>query len=360
MKSQSCRVRAGFFALAVLSLSSCSSSRNGGSHSAGTSGSGGGGGTGGHAAGAKGGATGGSEATGGTDGRGGAGAGGVKASGGSSKGGATGGFAAGGKASGGSGGSGGTGGAQARTSPGCKSASPLQSGTFSETIDETTRTWMLDVPNNYDGAQAYRLIFAWHPLGGSAAGVANDGYYGLKPLSNDSAIFVTADGLNGSNSEASGTGWWNVNGGDMKLLQALLDKINANLCIDQDRIFSTGFSFGGMMTYSVGFEFKVFRAIAPCSGKEGVIKYNANNTDPLPIIAFHGDSDTFVLTSLGRAFRDKYVARNKCGTETQPVSPSPCVQYQGCAAPTIWCEFPGGHNTWSEQPQAIWDFFAGF
>jgi hypothetical protein len=63
----------------------------------------------------------------------------------------------------------------------------------------------------------------------------------------------------------SGVGYWNVNGGDMKLLQVMLDKINAGLCIDQQRIFSTEFSFGGMMSYTVGFQFKnVFRAVAPC------------------------------------------------------------------------------------------------
>ena len=174
------------------------------------------------------------------------------------------------------------------------------------------------------------------------------------------ATFATADGLSGSNGEASGTGWWNVNGGDMKLLQAMLDKINAGLCIDQARIFSTGFSFGGMMSYTVPFQFDVFRAVAPCSGKTGVIPYDEKFTRPIPIMAFHGDSDTFVATALGKAFFDKFAARNKCGAQTQPVSPTGCVQYQGCEVPSIWCLFPGGHTTWSEEPQAIWTFFSQF
>jgi polyhydroxybutyrate depolymerase len=204
------------------------------------------------------------------------------------------------------------------------------------------------------------LIFVWHPLGGSGSQVVNDGYNGLKALAKDSAIFATADGLTGSNSEASGTGWWNANGGDMKLVQAMLDKINGGLCIDQTRIFSTGFSFGGMMSYTLPFEFDVFRAVAPCSGKGGVIDYEAKYTRPVPIMAFHGDADTFVATNLGKAFLEKYVARNKCGTQTQAVSPNGCVQYQGCTAPTTWCLFPGGHTTWSEEPAAIWKFFSQF
>jgi poly(3-hydroxybutyrate) depolymerase len=179
-------------------------------------------------------------------------------------------------------------------------------------------------------------------------------------LSEGSAIFVAADGLDGSNDEASGRGWWNTDDRDMKLLRAMLDKINANLCVDQERIFSTGFSFGGMMSYTVGYEFDVFRAIAPCSGDLQVIPRTETYTAPLPIMAFHGDNDTFVTTARGRAARDKYLARNQCGTQTVPASPSPCVEYQGCAAPTFWCEFPGGHNTWSEEPKAIWKFFSQF
>ena len=116
---------------------------------------------------------------------------------------------------------------------------------------------MLEVPTGYDASKPYRLIFVWHPLGGSGSQIVSGGFNGLKSLANNTVVFATADGLNGSNSEASGTGYWNANGGDMKLLQVMLDKINAGLCIDQTRIFSTGFSFGGMMSYVLPYEFDV-------------------------------------------------------------------------------------------------------
>jgi polyhydroxybutyrate depolymerase len=317
--------------------------------------------------------SGGSNGSGGGNGSGGRGSTGGASTGGSSMGGSsTGGAATGGRGGGGRGGNGGgapaggasgTGGgagAAGTGSPGCMSASPLKSGNFTESIDGTTRKYSLDVPTTYDGTKPYRLIFVWHPLGGNAGGVVNGGYNGLKSLASNSTIFVAPDGLQGSNAEASGNGWWNVNNIDMKFLQAMLTKLNGNLCIDQSRIFSTGFSFGGMMSYTVGYEFNVFRAVAPCSGDLQVIPHKDTYTDPLPIMAFHGNNDTFVTTARGRAARDKYLARNKCGTQTQAVSPSPCVQYQGCAVPTFWCEFSGGHNTWSEEPAAIWKFFSQF
>ena len=274
----------------------------------------------------------------------------------------SGGVGAGGAATGGAptGGADGTGGAQSTGSPGCGSSNPLQSGTVNVDINGTSRMYILDVPTNYDPDTEYPLVFVWHPLGGSANQVAGGDYNGLKSLANGSAIFVAPDGLDGSNNEASGRGWWNVGDGDMNFLQNMLDNFNANLCIDQDRIFSTGFSFGGMMSYTVPFEFDVFRAVAPCSGDLQVIPHEETFTNPIPIMAFHGDSDAVVSLSRGQAARDQYLSRNNCGTETQPVNPSPCVQYQGCDVPTIWCQFSGGHAPWSEEPQAIWQFFSQF
>ena len=405
MASDQRRLPANLLVLGLLScgLWGCSSSPGGVSHTGGTTSSGGAIGSGGSGGGSGGTtSTGGNSGTGGTVGSGGSvtsggakGSGGVQATGGavgaggSNSGGtkATGGTSSGGAATGGSstGGAGGGGskpdgsatdssaadgsktdgpaaidGSTGSGSPGCGTASSLKSGTFTESIAGTSRKWMLDVPTGYDASKPYRLIFVWHPLGGSGSQIVSGGFNGLKSLANNTVVFATADGLDGKNSEVNGTGYWNVNGGDMKLLQTMLDKINAGLCIDQQRIFSTGFSFGGMMTYTVGFQFKVFRAIAPCSGKAGVIPYDDNNEDPLPIMAFHGDQDTFVATALGKAFFDTYAKRNKCGTQTKAVDPSPCVQYQDCVVPSIWCEFPGQHEQWSQEPTAIWKFFSQF
>ncbi len=244
-------------------------------------------------------------------------------------------------------------------SPGCGSASPLQSGTFTVDINGTMRTYILDVPADYDPDEAYRLVFVWHPLGGNAQQVAGN-YNGLKPLSNGSAIFVAPDGLSGSNEMVNGKGWWNEGGDDMQFFTTLLERFNDGLCIDQERIFSTGFSFGGMMSYTVGFQFDVFRAIAPCSGNLTVIPHDKNNHSPLPIMAFHGDADTFVTTQSGHDALEQYLERNNCGQQTMPVSPAPCVEYQDCDAPTFWCEFSGGHAPWNEEPEAIWSFFSGF
>lgn len=248
-------------------------------------------------------------------------------------------------------------------SPGCGAAAPLESGTFTIDVDGTERKYVLDVPANYDTNHPYRLNFVWHPLGGSADQVVRGNYDGLKPLSDGTAIFVAPDGLEGSAAGIDGQGWYNKNGEDMAFLRAMLDHFNDNLCVDQGRIFSSGFSFGGMMSYAIGCEMAdVFRAIAPQSGNTAASGCKQANAHPIAMMAFHGDADDFVATSGGRAARDIFVARNHCEEQTMPVDPSPCVEYQGCdeGYPTFWCEFPGGHMPWSQAPAAIWKFFSQF
>src|SRR5690606_35873925 len=164
-------------------------------------------------------------------------------------------------------------GAGGATSPGCGAASPLQAGTLNVDVEGTARNYVLDVPADYDPNTPYRLVFVWHPLGGSASQVVNGGYDRLKALANGSAIFVAPDGTDGGNGGVSGKGWWNDGDKDMKFFTAMFEELNAGLCIDQERIFSTGFSFGGMMSYTIGTQFDVFRAIGPTSGNLSVIPH---------------------------------------------------------------------------------------
>jgi poly(3-hydroxybutyrate) depolymerase len=225
----------------------------------------------------------------------------------------------------------------------------------------TERKYAIDVPADYDTNHPYKLVFVWHPLTGSTEQVVQGGYDGLKSLSEGSAILVAPDGLVGSAAGIDGQGWYNADGNDMAFLSQMLDHFRDNLCIDTQRIFSTGFSFGGMMSYAVGFEYgDVFRAIAPMSGNLQATPHDEITTGPLAIMGLHGDVDDFVATSGGFDATETYAARNHCDTETVPIEPSPCVEYQGCDQPTIWCEFSGGHQPWSGAPDAIWNFFSQF
>jgi poly(3-hydroxybutyrate) depolymerase len=254
-------------------------------------------------------------------------------------------------------------------SKGCNSATAPKSGRFNIDVDGTMREYILAVPNGYNSSEPYRLVFGWHPLGGSAQQVASGGYYGLEREAGGKAIFVSPEGLP---FQGNSLGWANSKGGDLAFLRKMLDRFRTELCIDENRIFSTGFSFGGMMSYAVGCA-GLMRAIAPQAGNTQVSGCE-KGTQPVAMMGFHGDDDTVVAIDGGRKGRDIFIERNQCMDQTMPVEPSwcdglnannepcSCVSYQGCKAgyPVIWCEFNGPHTPAPSSGATIWKFFSQF
>ncbi len=293
-------------------------------------------------------AKGGSPAIGGAVSMGGSTTGGSKATGGAA---ATGGSTAAGGSNGGSGGS--------VRSPGCGVTDHLKSATTTIDVGGKQREYTLDVPENYDPDTAYKLIFGWHWRGGKSSDVVSGqiiggAYYGLKQRAEGSAIFVAPNGID--------NGWANTGGRDIAFLNAMLELFESKLCIDTSRIFSTGFSYGGMMSFTVGCDAPgVFRAIAPMSGAlySGC---NRNGAAPVAVWMAHGTNDDVVPLSDGKAGLAVFLEKNGCSDQTMPTMPSPCVSYQGCSAghPVTYCEFNGGHGPQNFAPQAVWDFFSQF
>src|SRR3569623_529985 len=151
------------------------------------------------------------------------------------------------------------------------------------------------------------------------AGTGNSGYYGLKVTSNNQAILVAPEGLDFS---GMGLGWGNTNGQDIAVLNAMLALFKSQMCIDQSRIFSAGFSFGGMMSIAVGCA-GLARANAPMAGNSTVSGCLAG-TQPVAYMGFHGTHDSVVDISGGRTARDVFVKRNGCSSTTTPSCPSWC------------------------------------
>ena len=80
---------------------------------------------------------------------------------------------------------------------------------------------------------------------------------------------------------------------DALQLGALLDEIETNHRVDNDRVYVTGLSMGGSGTWRLASEFpERFAAIAPFCGRGDVNE--ASRIVRLPTWAFHGDRDTAV------------------------------------------------------------------
>jgi poly(3-hydroxybutyrate) depolymerase len=246
----------------------------------------------------------------------------------------------------------------AKPSAGCGMAAPM-AGNATIDISGTSRAYILALPQNYDPKKPYRLIFAWHGLGGSADQVARGGYYGLQSRSQNGAIFVAGQGLDTMALGMTAPGWANANGQDVAFVKALYARLQSTLCIDESRVFSAGMSYGGIMSDTLGCQMgDVFRAVAPMSGSGP----RGTCVGQVAVWLSNGDNDTVVSTSSERMSKDFWVKANHCQTQSMPVDPSPCVAFQGCdqGFPVTWCEFSGGHTVPPFAAAAIWTFFSQF
>jgi poly(3-hydroxybutyrate) depolymerase len=276
--------------------------------------------------------------------------------------------AAGGAVGGGAGTAGG-GGTSGAPGAGCGKSPGLTSGRASIDVNGTMREYILRVPDDYEPNRPYRLIFGWHQLAGSAESIANRGYYGLEEPSAGQAILVAPDGLVGNDN--GDRGWWNNDGEDVDFYRAMLDRFDSELCIDRNRIFSTGFSFGAMFSFTLACTpDSMTRAIAPQAGS--AFGGCGNATQPVAVLAFVGVNDS--LLSGHRQAVNTFVERNGCSGEPieMPMSwcdgldtnnlPCVCVNYQNCdqTYPVISCEYEAGHTFAPNSGDTIWEFFSQF
>jgi poly(3-hydroxybutyrate) depolymerase len=262
----------------------------------------------------------------------------------------------------------------AASSAGCGKTPTIKSQRYTMTVNGKQRQYFMKLPNNYDNSHPYRLVFEWHQLGGSAQKIVNGEnpnqggvlpYYGLEAISNNSAIFVVPDGLN--------AGWGNQGGEDVTFFDQLVKTVEADLCVDTNLRFSTGFSYGGAMSYALACtRASMIRAVAVISG--ATLSGCQGGSDPVAYYGQHGTSDSVLNVSQGRQLRDRFVANNGCqklASEPQPNGGnSVMTKYQGCKAgyPVTWVIHNGDHNPSQVDqgqstpfaPKNSWDFFTQF
>jgi polyhydroxybutyrate depolymerase len=241
------------------------------------------------------------------------------------------------------------------TSAGCGKADFPASGQYNIDVGGTSRMYIVKLPSGYDRNKPYKLVFTWHYLGGSAAGIARS-YYGLESLSQGSAIFVSPEGID--------AGWANTGGRDVAFAKAMVSKFKADYCIDEGRVFSAGFSYGAIMSNTVGCAMgDVFRAIAPMAGSGPRTFGGSQCTGQVAAWLYHGTSDGTVSFNSGVGSRDHWIATNHCDTETEAPDANGCVAYKGCdpGFPVVWCQVAGaGHTQPRFGASAIWAFFSQF
>jgi predicted esterase len=236
-----------------------------------------------------------------------------------------------------------------------------------------SREYIIDIPADYDPTHPYRLIFSWHQAYGSDTGnaigqypagngpnfdAAHYAYFGLRreaTAANDPAIFVAPAGI--------GNLPWDFTR-DSPLFDDLLALVDANLCIDDSRVFSTGFSFGAMMSYALSItRQKKLRAVVAMAAANYNLPGEPTDTNAAPIayMGTTGMSDTTCpwVGSDSAKQGGKYCVLqhaqdngctipqgNNIPTTTVGSKKYLCYDFDGCKAgyPVKVCTFDGPHT----------------
>jgi hypothetical protein len=242
-----------------------------------------------------------------------------------------------------------------------------------------SREYIIDIPSNYNPDTPYRFFYVSHWVGGDAQSMANNNYYAIKTEANAAkipAIFVAASGIGGFWGEA-----------DHPLFDNILAYAEENLCIDTTRIFAIGYSFGGMITYSLStnHQQKIRAAVGIAPANYNIWIPDQKRKEPIAWLQIHGLQDQTCkwVNNASRKEGGKFIvlekaAENGCeipaGNEFPVWQSGPhfCYEFKGCKEgyPVRICtnngehpsaekyRDPGASSSWV--PPTAWEFFMRF
>lgn len=155
-----------------------------------------------------------------------------------------------------------------------------------------TREYKLYVPASYDGNTAVPLIFNLH---GYTSNMDQQIVYGDFRLIADTANFLVVH-PNGT-FDGGGNRFWNAFAApgvdDIGFLSTLIDTINNGFNVNLDRVYSTGMSNGGYMSFELACQIGGrITAVASVTGTMTNARMSACNApNPTPIMQIHGTAD---------------------------------------------------------------------
>jgi len=123
--------------------------------------------------------------------------------------------------------------------------------------------------------------------------------------------------------QSDGSDWQLWGDNDINFILTIIDEMNTRYGIDRNRVYLSGFSMGGMMTYYAAT--KIADKIAAYAPVGGFLMGgpDTNSSRPIPIIHIHGADDNFVPHSRVQECMDAWIARNECSTTPVVTNPYP-------------------------------------
>jgi polyhydroxybutyrate depolymerase len=264
-------------------------------------------------------------------------------------------------------------------SAGCRAGTSVTPGVSDRTMTSrgVERQFQLTIPGSYDGTSPLPIVLGLHALSIPHTVTAGIVGFGDMAARYDFIAVAPSGRLDGPTPywQAAATTTDNY---DVVFISELLDLLEAELCVNRTRVYSTGMSNGGQMSSALACELPDrITAVGPVAGVEFPEQCAPG---PVPVIAFHGSADPIVTYEGGglnaEAIADahhwkgnipadvpehrgvddalsNWAEHNGCGDEPVEEQVSPEVRrrtWPGCEAETVLYIIDGGGHAWPGKP----------
>ena len=178
------------------------------------------------------------------------------------------------------------------------SSTAQQTINASITHDGIERDYILYVPEIYDGSTTVPLVLNFHGFGSSAS---QQMFYGdFRDIADTEGFLL----VHPEGTTFIGNQFWNVgfpglssNIDDVGFTEALIDELATLYAIDLDRVYATGMSNGGFMSFLLACQLsEKIAAVASVTGSMTQDTFDdCNAQHPTPVLQIHGTEDDVVL-----------------------------------------------------------------
>lgn len=156
-------------------------------------------------------------------------------------------------------------------------------------------------PEGWTGEEALPVVFVLHGFGADAILQETFVFRFSKRIEADRFLLVLPDGTE----NAEGHRFWNATDSccnfhgsdvdDVGYLMGLLDELESDYAIDSDRVYFTGHSNGGFMSFRLACEHpERIAAIMPLAGSTWLDPDDCSSGAPVSVLDVHGTEDTSV------------------------------------------------------------------
>ena len=172
--------------------------------------------------------------------------------------------------------------------------------TINESIihDGIQRNYIVYIPEIYDGSSAVPLVLNFHGYGSNAT---QQMFYGdFRDIADTEGFLL----VHPEGTLSNGNQFWNVGFpgttsstiDDVGFTEALIDELANSYAIDLDRVYATGMSNGGFMSFLLACQLsEKIAAVASVTGSMTPGTFNdCNAQHPTPVLQIHGTNDSVV------------------------------------------------------------------